>query len=68
MNSLTVTIKPSQKRKKVSVELDAARFERLAANLGMFRKEFLESLAQAERELSQGKTHRLESLHNLRGR
>lgn len=68
MSSLTLTIKPSQKRKRVSIELDADRFERLAANLGLFRKEFLESLARAEREVSQRRTHRLRSLRDLRRR
>lgn len=64
-STLTMTINPSRKRHKVSIELDADRFERLAAHLGLFRKEFLESLERAERDIAQGKVRRLGSLKDL---
>lgn len=67
MNALTLTIRPIAKRKeKVRVELDAERFERLAAGLGFFTSEFVASLDRAEREISEGKTRRLRSLKDLR--
>ena len=69
MATLNVTIRPRQLRsRKLIVELDADRFERLAANLGFFSKEFLASLERAEREVRQGKARRLRSLRDLRRR
>ena len=68
MNTSTaITIKPSPARsKRVLVELDAERFERLAAGLGLFQKEFLDSISRAELEITKGKTHRLKGLRDLR--
>ena len=63
-NTLSFTI--SRKAKKYQVELDADQFERLAAALGMFSREFLQSLARSEKEIRQGKTKRLRSLKELR--
>ena len=66
MNTL-ITIKPTARHtQKVLVELDRIQFERLAANLGLFRKEFLESLDRAEKEITQGKIKQLRSLRSLR--
>lgn len=48
------------------VEIDRDRLERLAADLGFFRPEFLKSLERAEREVAQRKTRRLQSLRSLR--
>lgn len=67
MNALTLTIRPALKRKeKVRVELDAERFERLAADLGFFSSEFVASVDRAEREITEGKTKRLRSLKDFR--
>lgn len=62
---LTINI-PQQKSRKVRVEINPERFERLAANLGLFQKEFLESVARAENEIAAGKTRRLSDLRDLR--
>ena len=68
-HSTTITIRPSPSRtKRVLVELDAERFERLAADLGFLRKEFLESVERAEEDIARGKIRRLRSLHDLRRR
>lgn len=64
--ALNISIRPHVKGKRVTVELDRDRFERLAAGLGFFRPEFLESLERAEREISAGKARRLRSLRDLR--
>lgn len=61
---LTVTIAPGQK--KAHVELDADKFERLAAALGLFNADFLRSVEQAEREIAVRKTKTLKSLRDLR--
>lgn len=67
MNALTLTVRPITKRKeKVRVELDAERFERLAAGLGFFNGEFIASIDRAEREISEGKVKRLRRLKDLR--
>lgn len=69
MATLNITIRPRQTRsRKLVVELDAVRFERLAAGLGLFSREFLASLERAERETAQGKARRLRSLRDLRRR
>ncbi len=65
MNSLTITAKPAAKR-RITIELDANRFERLAADLGLLRKEFIDSVDHAEQEIVQGKARRLHSLKDFR--
>lgn len=67
MATLNVTIRPRQARSRtVTVELDADRFERLAADLGLFNRAFLASLERSEREVTLGKARRLRSLRDLR--
>jgi len=67
MNAFTLTIRPSTKRKeKIRVELDAERFERLAAGLGFFNAEFVASVDRAEGEIAERKTKRLRGLKDLR--
>ncbi|MEK7146668.1 MAG: hypothetical protein AAB772_00240 [Patescibacteria group bacterium] len=67
MNSLAVLIKPKKTvRKKILVEINAEQFERLAANLGFFGQEFLQSLRKAEQEYRQGKIKKIKSLKELR--
>jgi hypothetical protein len=66
-NSTVITIKPSPRQaNRVLVELDVEKFERLAANLGLFRREFLESVERAEKDVAKGKVRRLRSLRDLR--
>ncbi len=67
MNALTLTIRsPVRRERKVSVELDAERFERLAADLGLFNSEFVASIERAEKEIREDKVRRLQSLKDLR--
>lgn len=63
---LPLTIRPRMRGRKFMVEFDRDRMERLAADLGLFRPEFLASLERAEREIARGKTRRLRSLRDLR--
>lgn len=62
--SMEISIRPNAKR--VRVELDAAQFERLAADLGLFSRKFLTSIERAEQEIRRGKARRLRSLRDLR--
>ena len=64
MASLIATIKP--RAKKISVELDASRFERLAASFGLFNPDFLKSLDRAEKDYQAGRVKKVSSLGELR--
>lgn len=67
MASLTITVKSRTNHpKKILVEMDAEKFERLAANLGFFSPEFLESIEQAEKDYQAGRIKKIKSLKELR--
>ena len=67
MASLSIAIKPKiDHSRRILVELDAERFERLAANLGFFSAEFLKSLERAERDYKEGRVRKIKSLKELR--
>ncbi|PIS39591.1 MAG: hypothetical protein COT33_01055 [Candidatus Nealsonbacteria bacterium CG08_land_8_20_14_0_20_38_20] len=67
MTSLTITIKSKiNHSKKILVEMDAEKFERLASNLGFFSPEFLESIEQAEKDYRAGRIKKIKSLMELR--
>jgi hypothetical protein len=66
MATITIERKPNSKR--VTVEIDAERLERLAASLGLFSPDFLKSLSRSEKDIALGKTKRLRSLRELRRR
>ena len=67
MDSLTITIKPKiNHSRKILVEMDANKFERLAANLGFFSPEFLKSLNQSEKDYEAGRVKKIKSLKELR--
>ena len=68
MNSLTLTLKPKRNTaKKIIVEMDADRLERLAANFGMFNPDFLASVKRAERDYEAGRVRKIHSLRELIG-
>ncbi|MBI2023211.1 hypothetical protein HYT01_01450 [Candidatus Giovannonibacteria bacterium] len=62
----TITIKKKPHSKQFTIKMDAEKFERLAANLGFFNADFLDSVARSEREINTGKTKRLQSLKKFR--
>ena len=67
MESLVINIKPPRDlRQKVLIEMDTRKFERLAANLGLFSSEFLRSLNRAEKDCRAGKIRKIKSLKELR--
>ncbi len=66
MTSLTITIKPRKKEKKIIIEMDLDKFERLAASLGFFNPEFLKSLKKAEKDYKAGRIKKIKSLKELR--
>ena len=67
MATLDVTIQPGAKRRrKIRVEIDTEKFERLAASLGLFDPAFLKSLERAEQDYRKKKLKRISSLKVLR--
>lgn len=67
MASLSVTIKSSKKAgRKFIVEMDAERFEKLAASLGLFNPDFIESLEKSEKDWKAGRFRKIRSLKDLR--
>ena len=66
MNSPTITVKPRLNGKKILVEIDADRFEKLAGSLGFFNPEFLSSLDRAEKDFKAGRIRRILSLGTIK--
>ncbi|MFH0856391.1 MAG: hypothetical protein V1860_00640, partial [bacterium] len=67
MASLLLNIKePKKKTKKILLELDAEKFERLAANFGFFNYDFIKSLHKAEQDYKLGNVKKINSLKDLR--
>jgi len=67
MTSLTITVKSKTNHsKKILVEMDAKRFEKLAADLGFFSPEFLESIDRSEKDYRAGRVKKIKSLKELR--
>ncbi|MEK7509864.1 MAG: hypothetical protein AAB605_04080 [Patescibacteria group bacterium] len=62
---LTATV-ARRTRGKIAVEVDADRFERLAAVFGMFNPDFLASLSRAEADYRAGRTRNIKFLRGLR--
>jgi hypothetical protein len=64
----TITVERKPKSKRIIVEIDADKLERLAASLGLFSSSLLDSISRSEKEISLGKTKRLRNLGELRRR
>ncbi len=65
MASLEFTIK-QKSPKKVTVEFDADKFEKLAATFGFFNPEFLKDLEEAEKDIKAGRIRKIKSFKELR--
>jgi len=65
MAALTLNIKPRKTSGKILIELDARKFEQLAANFGFFNPDFLKSLSQAEKDYTVGRVRKIKSLRDL---
>jgi len=64
MKSLAITMKPG--RRKIRIEVDADKFERLAADFGLFNPDFLKSLDRAEKDARTGRITKVTSLRDLK--
>ena len=59
-------MKLQSRKNHVVVEMDAERFERLAADFGLFSRDFLASRARAERDIKAGRLTKIKSLKDVR--
>ena len=67
MASLAINIRTKTRlSKKFLVEIDAEKFERLAADLDFFNTDFLKSINRAEKDYRAGKTKKIRSLKELK--
>jgi len=67
MNTLAINvISKSRRPRTIRVEMNADRFERLAAQLGFFSDSFLHSVDLAERDYRAGRVRTVRSLRALR--
>ena len=67
MVSLNITIKQKNKRsRKMVVEFDADKFEKMAATFGFFSTEFIKDMEESEKDYKAGRVKRLRSLKDLR--
>jgi hypothetical protein len=62
----TITVERKPKSKRIVVEIDADKLERLAASLGLLSPSFLDSISRSEEAIALGKTRRLRNLRELR--
>lgn len=59
-------ISPKKQSRNVSVSFSADRFERVAADFGLFNSDFLKSIDRAERDIRARRTKEISSLRQLR--
>ncbi len=62
-----ITIELKKEKQKICVQMDAGRFERLAASFGFFNPEFEKSVERAEQDVRAGRVRKIRSLEDLRG-
>lgn len=65
MNLALGIVKKSRHPRKIFVEVDAYRLERLADALGFYNPDFLHSLGRAEQDIRFGRVKRLRTAKDL---
>lgn len=67
MNSTTLAVRAPVKggSDRFLIEIDAERFEKLAADLGFFNPDFLQSIDRSEADYRAGRFKKLKSLKEL---
>ena len=66
MSSMPLTIQQTKQKQKIVIEMNADKFEKLAATFGFFNPEFVKSLDRAEKDYKTGRTKKIKSLKELR--
>ncbi len=64
--SIDLTVKQNSKSRRVTVEMDANKLERLVASFGFLSRDFVESLNRAEKDYASGRYRKVKSLQDLR--
>ena len=66
MSNIAIKISSNSKSKKLLVEIDANKLERLASSLGLYNPSFIKSIEVAEQDFRAGRSRLLTSLRKLR--
>ena len=66
MDSMNMQIKSNVKQQKMVIEMDAGKFEKLAASFGFFSDDFNKSLTRAEKDYKAGRVRKIKSLSSLK--
>ncbi|OGY99809.1 MAG: hypothetical protein A2945_02325 [Candidatus Liptonbacteria bacterium RIFCSPLOWO2_01_FULL_52_25] len=64
--SINLTVKQKLKGRRVTVEMDADRLERLAASFGFLNPDFIGSLNRAEKDYEAGRYRKIHSLRDVK--
>ncbi len=65
MASMNIEIKTNSKS-KIVVEMNADKFEKMAANFGFFGDDFLKSLNKSEKDYKAGRVKKISSLSSIK--
>ncbi len=63
---MNIQIKNDSKTRKMVIEMNADKFEKMAANFGFFSNDFYKSVEKAEKDYKTGKTRKIKSLSFLK--
>lgn len=66
MSSMNITVTPKAGGKKILIEMDANKFEKLAGDFGFFSPDFIKSLERAEKDFRGGRIKKISSLKDLK--
>ena len=64
--NMSMKISNREKSRTVSISFDADRFERVAANFGLFSEDFIKSIDRSEMDIRAGRLTKIDSLRELR--
>lgn len=64
--AINIIQEPQRKTRKILLEINAEKFERLAASFGLFNPDFIASLEKAENDYKHGRVKKIKSLRELR--
>ena len=63
---MNIQIKNNSKTRKMVIEMNADKFEKLAANFGFFSNDFCKSVEKGEKDYRAGKARKIKSLSSLK--
>ena len=65
MASLDIKIKKDKRSKRMTIEIDADKFQKLAELFGQFNPDFIKRLDKAEKDVKAGRIRKINSLKDL---